>query len=67
VGIDLIDTESGPVVLEVNPRLTVSYAGLHSMLGFNPAGKVLALPDHPPMSALPPANLTNDTRVARSL
>lgn len=36
------------------------------MLGFNPAGKVLALPDQP-MSELPPANLTNDTRVARSL
>jgi predicted ATP-grasp superfamily ATP-dependent carboligase len=67
VGIDLIDTESGPVVLEVNPRLTVSYAGLRAMLGFNPAGKVLALPDHPPMRAVPPANLTNATRVARAL
>jgi predicted ATP-grasp superfamily ATP-dependent carboligase len=63
VGIDLIDTKSGPVVLEVNPRVTVSYAGLRSTLGFNPAGKVLALPDHPPMSGLPQANLMNDTCV----
>ena len=67
VGIDLIDTEAGPVVLEVNPRVTVSYAGLHAMLGFNPAGKIMALPDYPPMSALPPANLMDDTYVSRSL
>ena len=42
-GIDLLLTESGPVVLEVNPRLTTSYAGLHSALGVNPAQLVLDL------------------------
>lgn len=44
VGIDLIETEYGPVILEVNPRTTVSYAGLRSALNFNPAAKVLSLP-----------------------
>ena len=36
-GVDLILTGNGPVVLEVNPRLTVSYAGLRSALATNPA------------------------------
>lgn len=43
VGVDLILTSDGPVVLEVNPRLTVSYAGLHSALGINPAKLVLRM------------------------
>lgn len=36
VGIDFIVTEHGPVVLEVNPRMTVSHVGLHASLGVNP-------------------------------
>jgi predicted ATP-grasp superfamily ATP-dependent carboligase len=67
VGIDLIDTPAGPVVLEVNPRVTASYAGLRAMLGFNPAEKILALPDSPPTSALPPASLMNDALTPRPL
>lgn len=47
IGVDLIDGPSGPVVLEVNPRLTTSYAGLAESLGINPAGLVLALLDKP--------------------
>jgi predicted ATP-grasp superfamily ATP-dependent carboligase len=43
VGVDLICTESGPRVLEINPRLTVSYAGLRAALQLNPAGLVLRL------------------------
>lgn len=43
VGIDLIDDEPGPVVLEINPRLTTSYAGLHQAIGANPAALVLDL------------------------
>ena len=43
VGVDLICTQCGPVVLEINPRLSVSYAGLHGALGFNPARLVLRL------------------------
>jgi predicted ATP-grasp superfamily ATP-dependent carboligase len=37
VGIDLIITEQGPVVLGVNPRMTTSHAGLHASIGANPA------------------------------
>src|ERR1700674_1994236 len=45
VGVDLIETTSGPVVVEINPRLTTSYAGLRQTLGSNPAALVLALLD----------------------
>ncbi len=43
VGIDLIDGREGPVVLEINPRLTTSYVGLADSIGVNPAELVLAL------------------------
>lgn len=43
VGVDLIAASSGPVVLEINPRLTTSYAALGEALGVNPAAMVLAL------------------------
>lgn len=36
-GIDILLTETGPVVVEVNPRLTTAYAGLGTALGLNPA------------------------------
>ncbi|MGE0120040.1 MAG: ATP-grasp domain-containing protein [Dongiaceae bacterium] len=45
VGVDVIDGESGLVVLEVNPRLTTSYVGLGQAIGTNPAGLVLRLLD----------------------
>lgn len=44
VGVDLIEGALGPLVLEINPRVTVSYAGLREALGDNPAARVLALP-----------------------
>lgn len=44
VGVDLVLSERGPVVLEVNPRLTTSYCGLRSALGINAAALVLDLP-----------------------
>lgn len=43
VGVDLIDGPDGPVVLEINPRLTTSYAGLGRAIGVNPAELVLDL------------------------
>lgn len=43
VGIDLIDTVDGPVVLEINPRLTTPYACLRDATASNPAEHVLAL------------------------
>ena len=42
-GVDLIESATGPRVLEVNPRLTTSYVGLRRSLGVNPAALVLDL------------------------
>jgi tyramine---L-glutamate ligase len=41
-GIDFVQTVAGPVVIEVNPRLTSSYAGIKASLGLNVAEWVLA-------------------------
>jgi predicted ATP-grasp superfamily ATP-dependent carboligase len=41
-GVDLVVSDSGPVVVDVNPRLTTSYAGLRSGLGINAADMVLS-------------------------
>lgn len=35
-GIDVVLTDDGPVVIEVNPRVTTAYAGLRRALGVNP-------------------------------
>ena len=43
VGIDVLLAPRGPIVVEVNPRLTTSYAGLHPAIGVNPAQLVLDL------------------------
>lgn len=43
VAVDLIDSPSGAVVVEVNPRLSVGYSGLSRVLGWNPAGAILDL------------------------
>ena len=43
VGVDFVDCDLGPVVLEINPRLTTSYAGLRQAIGVNPAELVLRL------------------------
>jgi tyramine---L-glutamate ligase len=56
VGVDLILTPSGPIVVEVNPRLTTAYVGLTEALGINVAAAILGLFDpqwcpahgHPP-------------------
>lgn len=55
VGVDIILTEHGPVVLDVNPRLTAAYAGLHASIGCNPAGLVLDLLRGPAAMPAPPA------------
>ena len=56
VGVDLINTSAGPVVLEINPRLTTSYCGLGPALGINVAQQVLALldPSRPTEPAIVP-------------
>jgi len=44
VGVDLVwHAERGPVVIEVNPRVTSAYVGLSAALGRNVAAEVLAL------------------------
>ena len=43
VGVDLVFTNSEVIVIEVNPRLTTAYAGLHQSLGYNPAKLFLSL------------------------
>ena len=42
-GIDFIMSTDGPVVLEVNPRVTISHAGMRQSVGHNPARLVLEL------------------------
>jgi predicted ATP-grasp superfamily ATP-dependent carboligase len=44
-GVDLIRNTEGIHVLEINPRLTSSYAGLRAALGVNPAQLVIDLLD----------------------
>lgn len=55
VGIDLVLSAEGPVVIEVNPRLTLSYGALRAALGVNPAAQVLALDEGFPLP--PPAGV----------
>ena len=44
VGVDLVwHATRGPIVIEVNPRVTSAYVGLGASLGRNLAGEVLAL------------------------
>jgi tyramine---L-glutamate ligase len=42
VGVDLILADAGPVVLEVNPRLTTAYVGVRAVLDENVAALALA-------------------------
>ncbi len=42
-GIDLIETPEQQFVLEINPRLTTSFAGINAALGINVAGIILQL------------------------
>lgn len=41
VGVDMVLTEKGPVVMEINPRLTVSYVGLRKVVNFNTAQAII--------------------------
>jgi predicted ATP-grasp superfamily ATP-dependent carboligase len=41
--VDLLDTANGPMVLEINPRLTTSCSGLRAATGVNVAARVLGL------------------------
>ena len=41
IGIDVLITDDEILLVEINPRLTTSYAGLSSALGINPAEYIL--------------------------
>jgi predicted ATP-grasp superfamily ATP-dependent carboligase len=41
VGVDMILTSEGPVISEINPRLTTSYVGLTKVMNFNPAKAII--------------------------
>ncbi len=41
VGVDMVLAREGPVVMEVNPRLTTSYIGLRKVADFNPAQAIV--------------------------
>ena len=60
-GVDLVLGPAGPVVLEINPRTTLSYAGLREALGLNPARALLDLPHLPHLPA--PAHPSRSVRV----
>jgi predicted ATP-grasp superfamily ATP-dependent carboligase len=53
VGVDLVRAAGGPTVIEVNPRLTTSCAGLHGALGINLGALVLGLPRSLQAATLP--------------
>ena len=59
IGVDLLHTAGGLIVLEVNPRFTTAYAGLSRSLGVNVAAAILdtmlnkKLPDIPIHNAIP--------------
>jgi predicted ATP-grasp superfamily ATP-dependent carboligase len=55
VGIDFIQTGEGPVVLEINPRLTTSFCGLRAALGVNVAGMVIDLFRSSSLPLMPPS------------
>ena len=58
VGVDFIATADGPLVLEVNPRLTTSYVGVRRATGLNVAAAVLDLPAAPaPVDRVEPVAL----------
>ena len=41
VGVDLVLAKGGPYVVDVNPRLTMSYVGLRKVANFNVAGALI--------------------------
>jgi len=68
VGVDFVVTDDGPVILEVNPRLTTSFVGLSRSLGCNVAAMVLgsAQGAHPvPSSRLAGRRVDVDVELCR--
>jgi predicted ATP-grasp superfamily ATP-dependent carboligase len=51
IGVDVIIHQDGISVLEINPRLTTSYIGLHEAMHYNPAKLLLDLLYNPRFSS----------------
>jgi predicted ATP-grasp superfamily ATP-dependent carboligase len=49
VGVDVLHTADGPVVVELNPRLSTSACALHDALGYNLLAATLAVADGGPL------------------
>jgi predicted ATP-grasp superfamily ATP-dependent carboligase len=69
VGVDLVLTETGPVVIELNPRLTMAYLGLRAVFEENVAALAIAacegrLP--PPLTPRRRARFTTGGRIVSS-
>jgi predicted ATP-grasp superfamily ATP-dependent carboligase len=45
VGVDLVHTADGPVVVEINPRLSTSACALRDTMGYNVLAATLAAAD----------------------
>ena len=60
-GIDAVLGAEGPVVIEINPRLTTAYAGLREALGFNP---LTLLPEFAPEHPAPHAPARRSVEIA---
>lgn len=65
VGIDALLTRAGPLVMEVNPRLTTSYAGLRTTLATNVARLVLEMSSSSGLPELPASRPRTVTLNAR--
>lgn len=61
VGVDVIIQDTAIVVVEINPRITTSYVGLHQSTQQNPAGLLLDLANNDMFS------LPNITHLAKQL
>jgi predicted ATP-grasp superfamily ATP-dependent carboligase len=49
VGVDLIETPEQTWVLEINPRLTTSFVGIHEALGLNVVEAIMQLVNGEPL------------------
>jgi predicted ATP-grasp superfamily ATP-dependent carboligase len=64
VGVDLILTRNGPIIVEINPRLTTAYVGLRKSIGVNPVAMIINLFE---TRQLPPVKLEKKIPVTINL